>query len=152
MDHVCFVFFWEPRFLVGFKGTLRLDASYFAPRHETMGSHCLLAFTGESTFQSFFGGAGFRPSPLSFWWKVNGDPWWTWFHNLPGKSIYFTPMLPGLDKKSSWKPNVLSRSGKTTFPLSPIHSGSDLDAVGPRTPGAIPRFPRFPRFFFFFFV
>ena len=29
---------------------------------ETMGIHCYLVFTGESSFQGFFGGAGFRPS------------------------------------------------------------------------------------------
>ena len=29
---------------------------------ETMGHHCLLVFTGESPFQAFLGGSGFRPS------------------------------------------------------------------------------------------
>ena len=29
---------------------------------QTMGNHCLLVFTGESPFQGFLGGAGFRPS------------------------------------------------------------------------------------------
>ena len=31
---------------------------------KTMGSHCLLVFTGESSFQGFLGGAGFRPSTV----------------------------------------------------------------------------------------
>ena len=31
---------------------------------ETMGNHCLLVFTGESSFQGFLGGAGFRPSTV----------------------------------------------------------------------------------------
>ena len=36
------------------------------PHHfETMGSHCLLVFTGESSFQPFLGGAGCRPSTVS---------------------------------------------------------------------------------------
>ena len=32
---------------------------------ENMGNHCVLIFTGESSFQSFSGGAGFRPSTVS---------------------------------------------------------------------------------------
>ena len=31
---------------------------------ETMGNHCSLVFTGESSFQGFLGGAGFRPSTV----------------------------------------------------------------------------------------
>ena len=31
---------------------------------ETMGSHCLLVFAGESSFQGSLGGAGFRPSTV----------------------------------------------------------------------------------------
>ena len=31
---------------------------------ETKGNHCLLAFTGESSFKGFFGGAGLRPSTV----------------------------------------------------------------------------------------
>ena len=31
---------------------------------ETMGCHCFLVFTGESSFQGFLGGAGFRPSTV----------------------------------------------------------------------------------------
>ena len=33
---------------------------------ETMGSHCILVVTGESSFQEFLGGAGFRPSTVGF--------------------------------------------------------------------------------------
>ena len=32
---------------------------------ETMGNHCVLVFTRESSFQGFLGGAGFRPSTVS---------------------------------------------------------------------------------------
>ena len=32
---------------------------------ETMGSHCSLLFTGESSFQGFLGGAGFRPPTVT---------------------------------------------------------------------------------------
>ena len=32
---------------------------------ETMGHHCLLVFSGESSFQGFLDGAGFRPSTVS---------------------------------------------------------------------------------------
>ena len=35
---------------------------------ETMGSHCLLVFTGDSSFRGFLGGAGFRPSTV--WLKT----------------------------------------------------------------------------------
>ena len=31
---------------------------------ETMGNHCLLVFTEESSFQGFLGAAGFRPSTV----------------------------------------------------------------------------------------
>ena len=31
---------------------------------ETNGNHCSLVFTGESSFQGFLGGAGFRPSTV----------------------------------------------------------------------------------------
>ena len=31
---------------------------------ETMGNHCWLAFTGDSSFQGFLGGAGFPPSTV----------------------------------------------------------------------------------------
>ena len=34
---------------------------------ETMGHHCWLVYTGESSFQGFLGGAGFRPSTVSRW-------------------------------------------------------------------------------------
>ena len=33
---------------------------------ETMGNHCLLAFTRESSLQGFLGGAGFRTSTVFF--------------------------------------------------------------------------------------
>ena len=35
-----------------------------------MGNHCLLAFTGELSFQGFLGGSGFRPPTVGFYWFV----------------------------------------------------------------------------------
>ena len=37
-----------------------------------MGNHDLLVFTGESSFQALFGGAGFRPSTVGVWLKTLG--------------------------------------------------------------------------------
>ena len=39
----------------------------------TMRHHCLLVFTGESTFQGFSGGAGFRPSTVLCGTAVSWD-------------------------------------------------------------------------------
>ena len=36
----------------------------FLHRFETMGSHCLLVFTGNHSFRGFLGGAGFCPSTV----------------------------------------------------------------------------------------
>ena len=37
---------------------------------ETMGNHCLLVFTGDSSFQGFLDGAGFRPSTVLTHWST----------------------------------------------------------------------------------
>ena len=47
---------------------------------ETMGNHNLLAFTGESSFQGFLGGAGFCASTVCLLFVLCGGPlrycWW----------------------------------------------------------------------------
>ena len=45
-------------------------------RFETMGNHCLLVFTEESSLQGCLGGAGFRPSTVSLrfiWSRIGAE-------------------------------------------------------------------------------
>ena len=46
----------------------------------TMGNHCWLVFTGESPFQGFLGGAGFRPSTVCKRGALGGGSALTWDH------------------------------------------------------------------------
>ena len=48
---------------------LRMDT--ILHHFQSMGNHCLLVFAGESSFQGFFGGVGFRPSAVS--WLLLGN-------------------------------------------------------------------------------
>ena len=68
------------------------------------GNHCFLVFTGESSFQGFLGGAGFRPStvvtlsPPGFnWWHGNWD---TQCYVLRSAGVPPLPFSHGHDRRS----------------------------------------------------
>ena len=77
----------------------------------SFGAVCLIAFWRDHLFggqrerSSLWGDADWLDIYLKpykgilfrlVWLEIDGDSWLTWFHNLPGKSIYFpkgTPMV-----------------------------------------------------------
>ena len=64
-----------------------------------MGNPCLLVFTGDSSFQGFLGGAGFRPSTVGLLilfgesrTEMDGTGELNWFYSiLDGRAVFIFP-------------------------------------------------------------